>query len=151
MAPSKYIGVDGCKGGWFSVGLDQNGNFCESSVFEKFGQLLEHYKDAELVLVDMPIGLPEGPNERECDPEARRKLEKRLKPSVFRVPTRHTIEHIAREPGDHTSASNTERKYAKRGGTQKCVGISKQVFDISPKIAEVNKVLLSLGRVPKPW
>ena len=150
MAPSKYVGVDGCKGGWFSVGLEQNGNFCESIVFEKFGQLLEHYKDAELILVDMPIGLPDGPDERECDPQARGKLKKHLKPSVFRVPTRHTIDHIAREQGTHASASDVERKYAKRRGPPESVGISKQAFNISPKIAEVDKALLNLSPSPTP-
>ena len=150
MAPSKYVGVDGCKGGWFSVGLEQNGNFCESIVFEKFGQLLEHYKDAELILVDMPIGLPDGPDERECDPQARGKLKKHLKRSVFRVPTRHTIDHIAREQGTHASASDVEHKYAKRRRPPKSVGISKQAFNISPKIAEVDKALLNPSPSPTP-
>ena len=125
MAPSKYIGVDGCKGGWFSVGLDQNGNFCESRVFEKFGQLLEHYKDAELILVDMPIGLPEDGEGRECDSEARRKIYP-LSSSVFPAPTRV----MARAIKDGL-------KFKKESG----LGISSQTFSIGCKTAEVDEIM----------
>ena len=123
MAPSKYVGVDGCKGGWFSVGLEQNGNFCESIVFEKFGQLLEHYKDAELILVDMPIGLPEEGERRDCDSEARRKIRPRSS-SVFPAPTRVMARNI--KDGHKFSAVS---------------GISKQTFSIGCKTAEVDEIM----------
>ena len=123
MAPSKYVGVDGCEGGWFSLGLDQNGNFCESRVFEKFGQLLEHYKDAELILVDMPIGLPEEGERRDCDSEARRKIRPRSS-SVFPAPTRVMARNI--KDGHKFSAVS---------------GISKQTFSIGCKTAEVDEIM----------
>lgn len=153
MAPSKYVGVDGCKGGWFSVGLDHSGGFREAKVFKTFAELLKYYEDAELILVDIPIGLPDGPQERECDPIARGKLDKQLKRSVFRAPTRHTMRYVyeAQSPVDHAEASQVEQKYAaKRGRTQKPAGISKQAFNIIPKIGEVDEVLLSPRRTPKP-
>ena len=59
MARSEFVGVDGCKGGWFSVGFDQDG-CCETEVFPTFCELLAHYSGAKLILVDIPIGLPEG-------------------------------------------------------------------------------------------
>ena len=123
MAPSKYIGVDGCKGGWFSVGLDQNGNFCESRVFEKFGQLLEHYKDAELVLVDMPIGLPEDGKGRDCDGEARKKIYP-LSSSVFPAPTR-------------VMAKKIKDGLKFEGGLK----ISSQTFSIGCQTAEVDEIM----------
>ncbi len=87
MAPSKYVGVDGCKGGWFSIGLGDDGSLCDSRVFKAFGKLLKHYEKAELILVDIPIGLPEVPGWRNCDSKAKRKIGPRW-PSVFQAPTR---------------------------------------------------------------
>ena len=69
MAPSKYVGVDGCKRGWFSVGFDSEGMY-EFKVAKTFDKLLKHYKDADLILIDIPIGLPEGKCGRRCDGEA---------------------------------------------------------------------------------
>ena len=132
MAPSKYVGVDGCKGGWFSVGLDQNGNFCESRVFEKFGQLLEHYKDAELILVDMPIGLPEEGERRDCDGEAKRKIYPRSS-SVFPAPTRV----MARKIQAGLEFNNG-------------LGISSQTFSIGCKTAEVDEIMANRTPNRKP-
>ena len=145
MAPSKYVGVDGCKGGWFSVGLEQNGNFCESKVFEKFGQLLEHYKDAELILVDIPIGLPEDGNGRNCDGEAWVKLGFPRGMSVFPTPTRQTTKKAADKPlqKDHHISAKVEKETS-------CKGLSIQAFSIAPKIAEVDKALLKPSRSPTP-
>ena len=134
MAPSKYVGVDGCKGGWFSVGLEQNGNFCESIVFEKFGQLLEHYKDAKLILVDMPIGLPEEGERRDCDSEARGKIRPRSS-SVFPAPTRV----MARDIKDGL-------KFEKKSG----LGISRQTFSIGCKTAEVDEIMANRTPNRKP-
>ena len=68
MGKSEFVGVDGCPSGWFSVGFDSEGCY-ELKVFPAFSELLDYYHDANLVLVDIPIGLPEGPGGRECDPQ----------------------------------------------------------------------------------
>ena len=147
MAPMRFVGVDGCPYGWFSVAFDENGEY-ELKVCKTFDQLLEHYKDAELILVDIPIGLPEGPDERECDPAARDLLKPRGS-TVFRTPTRHTVEFVTENPKDYGGANRTERRYAKNSKTGKCVGISKQAFHIIRKIDEVDKVLSDPGRGQK--
>ena len=95
MAPMRFVGVDGCKGGWFSVGLDQNGY--DFGMFREFAELLPHYQDAELILVDIPIGLPQGNCGRKCDGEARRKLGYPRQLSVVSTPTRLTA-YVAAEP-----------------------------------------------------
>ena len=107
MAMIEFVGVDGCPAGWFSVGFERNGGY-EVNVFASFGELLDHYSDAGLVLVDIPIGLPEGPERRECDSLARKLLGRRGS-SVFPSPTRQTVEHAAgtserlsRGPGSRT-------------------------------------------------
>ena len=75
MSQGEFVGVDGCRGGWFSVGLDRDGGLGSHRVFGSFAELLEHNADADLVLVDMPIGLPEGSGGRACDKEARGQAE----------------------------------------------------------------------------
>ena len=134
MSRIEFIGVYGCPAGWFSVGFDRCGGY-EVEVFTSFGELVDHYADARLVLVDIPIGLPEGPERRECDSLARKLLGRRGS-SVFPSPTRQTVEHAAANPKDYRGALAVERRFAGKG-------ISRQAFAISPKIAEVDAVMRS--------
>ena len=97
--------------------------------------MLARYKDARLVLVDIPIGLPEGLERRECDRQARKLLGRR-RSSVFPSPTRQTVEHAVAHPKDYPGALTVERRFAGKG-------ISRQAFAISPKIAEVDAVMRS--------
>ena len=57
MTQSEFVGVDACPCGWFSVGFSSNGDY-ELKAFFLFGDLLDYYQVAKLILVDMPIGLP---------------------------------------------------------------------------------------------
>ena len=138
---SEFVGVDGCKRGWFSVGLDRRGNY-EMAVFLSVRELLAHYSDANLVLVDIPIGLPEGPEGRDCDREARRLLGYPRASSVFPTPTRQTVEQAAKSPGDYKRANEVECLFAGKG-------ISRQAFEIAPKIAEVDKVMAAPDGSPR--
>ncbi len=142
MAQSKFVGVDGCKGGWFSVGFDHGGAY-ELGVHDDFSQLLAYYGDAELILVDMPIGLSDGPEERDGDKPARSKLPSR-RSSVFRIPTRQTMEYLERNPDDHDEAKDIEHRAT--GGTS----ISPYTFGIVCKIIEVDKVMRARPRDAKP-
>ncbi len=129
---AKFVGVDGCKAGWFSVGLDSAGNH-EVEVHPNFRDLLDHYGDASLVLVDIPIGLIEGgPGERRCDVEARKRLGHR-KSSVFRVPTREAVHKATRKEASQTE----ERLTGKRIGSTS--------WGIVPKIGEVDVVMGALA------
>ena len=98
--------MDGCRGGWFSVGFDDNGCYT-FDVFDTFGKLLGCYEDAKLILVDMPIGLPEDQKGRNADREARKKLGPR-RSSVFSAPTRRTAQQAAESPEDYLAAVNVE-------------------------------------------
>ena len=144
MARSEFVGVDGCKGGWFSVGFDQDG-CCETGVFPTFCELLAHYSGAKLILVDIPIGLPEGEGGRDCDREARKMLGRPRGSSVFPTPTRQTVHQATQEPGDYRAACNIERGIIGRGK-----GISKQTFAIAPKIAEVDEAIRARGPGVEP-
>ena len=144
MARSEFVGVDGCKGGWFSVGFDQDG-CCETGVFPTFCELLAHYSGAKLILVDIPIGLPEGKGGRDCDRKARKLLGRPRASSVFPTPTRQTVQQASREPDDYRAACNIERGIIGRGK-----GISKQTFAIAPKIAEVDEAIRARGPGVEP-
>ncbi len=139
MPKSEYVGVDGCPAGWFSVGFDTIGGY-ELKVFPAFSELVDYYQDAKLVLVDIPIGLPEGPDGRECDSKARKVLGDR-RSSVFSAPTRQTVRQAAESPGDYDFAKKAEQCATKTKSRPEGKGISKQAFAIAPKIAQVDRLL----------
>ena len=96
MTHSKFVGVDGCKYGWISVGLNEDAGF-DIELFSDFKQLLSHFDAAQLILVDIPIGLSEGPERRICDGNARSLLGNPRGSSVFTTPSRQTV-HLAADP-----------------------------------------------------
>ncbi len=125
----KIAGVDGCKGGWFAFFLD--GGRLRSQMFGSIGELFNAV-DADLILIDIPIGLrDEGPLERLCDLGARKILSPKRKPSVFRTPSRTSLNE-----NNHSNASSTNRRYTGKG-------LSKQSFNIMPKIKEVDGFIQS--------
>ena len=140
MGTSEYVGVDGCRSGWFSVGFDSHCGY-ELKVFPAFSELIDYYREAKLVLVDIPIGLMEGPGGRECDREARGKLGSPRSSSVFTAPTRQTVEQAARSPGNYDWAKTVEQCATKTEGNPQGKGLSRQAFGIAPKIAEGDRLL----------
>ena len=141
MARSSFVGVDGCKGGWFSVGLDRDG--FEAKVFCTFSELLDYYASAKLILVDIPIGLPESEGGRDCDREAREKLGRPRASSVFPTPTRPTVQQALLEPCAYEEAA--AREYEVVGKR-----ISVQTFNIARKIAEVDEAIRARGPGAEP-
>ena len=133
MAQGLYVGVDGCRYGWFSVGLDEEGGLAGYGVHETFDDLMSHHANACMILVDIPIGLPQGPGGRDCDREARKKLGRRRQSSVFSAPTRQAVQEVVKS-NSYKAASRVQCEV-----TQK--GLSKQTFNIMCKIAQVDKVL----------
>lgn len=124
----KFIGVDGCKIGWFFVGLNGNGGW-EMGVVPRISKLSEAIKTCELTLIDIPIGLREEESqERLCDLSARKMLGKR-RSSVFPVPCRLSINCVTYEEGNKVNYEYTGRKLAK------------QSWAIAAKIKEVDELL----------
>ena len=139
---SKYVGEDGCKAGWFTVGLADDQS-CETRVFKEFSELVDRHREACLVLVDMPIGLPcPGSEPRECDTEARKRLGSPRGTSVFRVPIREVAYMVAE------GAPREEADKRSRGLNSK--GIGAQAFNIMDKIAEVDRALLNRDNGSSP-
>ncbi len=69
----KFVGVDGCKAGWLCAALD--GGQMDIVVFRSFNEIWESHHDANVILVDIPIGLPGGElRSRKADSLARKML-----------------------------------------------------------------------------
>lgn len=127
----KFIGIDGCKDGWFCVALGENDNW-SFRVSTDMQSLAEYISQANSVLIDIPVGLlNSGPNERQCDTQARKLLSKPRSSSVFPAPARQSL--LA---NDYQEALIINRKATGRG-------LSKQTWAIVPKIREIDNLLLS--------
>ena len=123
-----FLGVDGCKKGWFAVKLT-DGVEWQIRVFEDIYTLWATNHDAAVILIDVPIGLIDsGPNERECDVMARKLLGNKRASSVFRPPCRKAVH----SPIDRSSDINFRI-------TKKRVPL--QTLNIIPKIREVDTFL----------
>lgn len=138
MGKKVFVGVDGCRAGWFAVFLEEeNENDCrwEVALFPEFSFLIDflenNYSHAEpLILIDIPIGLKDsGAGERLSDINARKILKAR-KSSIFPVPCREAVYAETYE-----KACEVNKKFTGKS-------ISKQAWNIVPKIRDVDSFLL---------
>ena len=132
-------GVDGCPAGWIVVSAMAVGNRLAGlnvEIIPDFGALLDMAGPDAIISVDMPIGLPErieGPG-RGPEQAARPHLGARQS-SVFSIPSRRAV-----YAGDYRQAcaialetSDPPKK------------VSKQAFNIFPKIREIDTALRNQG------
>ncbi|MBN1104449.1 MAG: DUF429 domain-containing protein [Deltaproteobacteria bacterium] len=123
----KWIGADGCRRGWFTVVFDKKISW-EVEIFETIDALWEHHRDAGLILLDIPIGLPFS-RQRQCDVTARRLLRAPRASSVFPAPCRPAV-----YAEKYESACEENRRVLR-------AGLSIQSWCISKKIREVDEFL----------
>ena len=115
-----FVGVDGCRGGWTTSAAEE-----PVVVFRTFDEILKKHK-RKVILVDLPVGLPE--TTRDLDRSARKKFD--VQPSsIFSVPCRAAIYADSYQEACEVN----ERKTGKK--------ISKQIWNIAPKIREVDRCL----------
>ena len=57
----KYLGVDGCPDGWLTVEYDDE-QFQRAAQYDDIEAIWRDHHDAELILIDVPIGLREEDN-----------------------------------------------------------------------------------------
>ena len=125
----KFIGVDGCKAGWFAVSLDKDENW-QTDLFISAAELWENNKTASLILIDIPIGLIEkGQSDRKCDKAARQMLGPGRSASIFTPPCREAL----------SSNSYVEACAINQQMTGKQISI--QTWFIMPKIYEVDNFI----------
>lgn len=128
MQRLRFVGIDGCPGGWFCVALGATGSWSISVIGTDAVESVA--TSARAVFIDIPIGLPgNGVAERLCDREARRKLGPYRSSSVFPVPARESL-----RARDFSHALEINRRSTGRG-------ISKQSWLITPKISAVDKLM----------
>ncbi|MFZ9966333.1 MAG: DUF429 domain-containing protein, partial [Steroidobacteraceae bacterium] len=121
-------GIDGCPAGW--VAAIQADTEVELRLASCLKDLVAGLPARSLLAIDMPIGLPEaGP--RECDVLARRRLGAARGASVFAAPVRAVL-----NARDYATALARHRRADGRG-------LSRQAFNILPKIREVDRLLAS--------
>lgn len=128
-------GIDGCRSGWLYVAIDGSGEFRFGAV-RRFNQAIHALRDAKLVLVDIPLGLPgKGQRARHCDVEARRAIAPRGS-TIFPAPSR-----LATLATSYEAACEVNRN-------ELGVGISRQCWGIVPKIREVDRFMRDSGDRP---
>lgn len=111
-----YIGVDGCKYGWFYV--RSSGADLDFGIVEYLGELLANTPDDARIMVDIPIGLrDDSSTPRQCDTAARKVLGRKRASSVFPAP----IRMILNEPTYAEASSKSHRLTGKRISQQTLV------------------------------
>lgn len=125
------VGVDGCKAGWFAVSIYDYDKW-EFSVCKSIEELCRQYTEADIVLIDIPIGLKDsGIQERLCDLEARKMLGPGRRSSVFPVPCRQAVYSQT-----YYEANQINKKILG-------IGLPQQTWGIVPKIREVDSFLVN--------
>ncbi|WFF72994.1 DUF429 domain-containing protein [Proteiniclasticum sp. QWL-01] len=119
-------GIDGCKGKWLGIELSEQTYHIH--LFDHISEICAFFRETDRILLDMPIGLAESPADRRPEPELRRYLKGKAS-SVFNAPCRQALNE-----SDHSTASAVNRKYLGKG-------LSRQTFNIMPKIQEVDRFL----------
>ena len=100
----------------------------ELGLFATILALWERHADASLILIDVPIGLPEGPGGRRCDTEAKRLLGNRHS-CVFPTPCRQAV------------YAETYREACEINMQQIGKSLSLQTWQITHRIREVDEFL----------
>ena len=131
------LGVDGCPQGWFAVRLEENAlrmpideNDWRVKAYPNIVELWAEEGDCTLILIDIPIGLPNANRPtRNCDREARTQLCFPRRTSVFSPPGRDALNAETRE-------NASDANWIEIG-----VGLSPYSWGIVPKIREVDDFL----------
>jgi predicted RNase H-like nuclease len=129
---SKVVGVDGCKGGWVEIAL-QDGRFDSAGFRATLVEVAATHPDAEVITVDIPIGLPDV-SPRLADVEARRFLRGRAS-SVFSTPSQGALEALSYEAANTLSREQSGK------------GLSKQSYALAKRILEADALVQTDPRV----
>ncbi len=126
----RVLGIDGACSGWAVANCKNGKAFVR--FFKKIEDVWYFYRDKlELVLIDIPIGLPHSEKRyRSCDEEARKFLGYPRSSSIFSPPCREVF-----EARDYKEALAINKKILGKG-------LSKQAWNIIPKIREVDEFII---------
>ncbi len=122
----QFVGVDGCKKGWFAVALGSDREWA-IGVFKTIDDLWNTVNSALMMFIDIPIGLPDS-SRRVCDQETRKLLGERGA-SVFPVPCRKALR------------AKNYRQACRLNQAVLGVKLSIQTWNITAKIKEIDNWL----------
>ena len=107
LGSPNFVGVDGSPSGWIAVGYDDG--FAGIAWYDSMETLWSEHREAETILVDMPIGLREDCGDaRECDTAARELLSPDRHNSVFPVPIRAAVHEEEYEEAKEKQEERTD-------------------------------------------
>lgn len=133
------VGVDACPVGWIATVIDADG--IRTEVHDKFELLSEAYAEADRILVDIPIGLPED-ERRRCDEDARNLLGSRGI-SVFYPPCRS-----AAELTDYQEANDEHRDQIGYGLSQQAHNIRRKILQVADVVGEQYDGVVRESHIP---
>lgn len=121
-----YVGVDWASRGWLTVTVDGDG--WAAKMHPSIHSVWFTHREADSILVDIPIGLPEN-RRRECDDKAKEFLSSGRARSVFWTPCREAVEADTYDEA--------------KGANKDCRGdsLSSQAWGLTPRIQEVDRLL----------
>ncbi len=121
-----YVGLDWANKGWFGVAISGDRFACD--LFPTIWSAWHAHRDAERILIDIPIGLTERDgSRRRCDERAKSHLGAQHA-SVFYAPVRPAV---YQESITEAKAVNEEAGFS----------IQNQAWSIAPRIREVDEFL----------
>jgi len=127
-----FIGIDGCRYGWFVVKINQQ---CwEIELIKNINDLKIEDKITKQIIIDIPIGLASRDlKARECDIIARKLLGKRAS-SIFSAPIREIL-----NAENYKTACSINKEFTGKK-------ISLQTWNLIPKIKEIDNFLMKNKR-----
>ncbi len=123
---TRVLGVDGCKGGWVGVVLDDEGE-PTAAVAKDISELVGFAGNIDVIGIDIPIHLNDD-SDRPCDTAARRALSPHGS-RVFNAPVSAVLHCASYAEANEVSLAALGKK------------ISKQTWNLVPKIAEIDEWL----------
>ena len=130
-----FVGVDGWKKGWVAIALNTR-RFVQARCFADFDALMAWASAAEVVGVDMPIGLVDAPA-RLADTAARAMLTGQAS-SVFNAPPLAAL-----KARSHAQASAISQRVASKGLSQQSFALFGKIravaeHESNPRVHEVH-------------
>lgn len=124
------VGIDWMKPVW--VAAEIRGGEITIRKLDHISEIEDHYRAADAVLIDIPIGLPENAAQDAARPdrEARRLLPQNRKPSIFPVPCRQAV-----SIEDYAGASAENERILGRKLTSQSHGFSNMIRQVDEFLA----------------
>jgi predicted RNase H-like nuclease len=144
------IGVDAARGGWIAVALI-DGRFEEAVLERRFPGVLDRFTDAEVIGVDVPIGLPEGGGRRRADVGARGVVGAR-RSSVFFTPSRAALEATTYRDARAVAPSTSAQGWALRMAILDVARIEdERVREVHPEVSFAVLAGAALAFAKRTW